>query len=139
MAAAASVNVGQRSGEPGHRHGDRSGSGDSESSITSMAAADTASAARRALRRQAQRQQHGEVVSMAARATVGQHSGELGHSVTASVAVAGTARAARRSVRCVLRSECAGRRHARCAALAVPAAAMLVMLLSLSPLPLRSP
>ncbi|KAE9062675.1 hypothetical protein PF007_g29828 [Phytophthora fragariae] len=33
----------------------------------------------------------------------------------------------------------AGRRHACRAALAVPAAAMLVMLLSLSPLPLRSP
>ncbi|KAE9059892.1 hypothetical protein PF006_g31774 [Phytophthora fragariae] len=38
---------------------------------------------------------------------------------------------------CCCRS--AGRRYARRAALAVPAAAMLVMLLSLSPLQLRSP
>ncbi|KAE9063545.1 hypothetical protein PF006_g30921 [Phytophthora fragariae] len=38
---------------------------------------------------------------------------------------------------CCCRS--AGRRNARRAALAVPAAAMPVMLLSLSPLPLRSP
>ncbi|KAE9057713.1 hypothetical protein PF010_g31269 [Phytophthora fragariae] len=38
---------------------------------------------------------------------------------------------------CCCRS--AGRRNARRAALAVPAAAMLVMHLSLSPLPLRSP
>ncbi|KAE8896456.1 hypothetical protein PF003_g19776 [Phytophthora fragariae] len=36
-------------------------------------------------------------------------------------------------------ARCAGRRYARRAALAVPAAAMLVMHLSLSPLPLRSP
>ncbi|KAE8914950.1 hypothetical protein PF003_g1087 [Phytophthora fragariae] len=36
-------------------------------------------------------------------------------------------------------ARCAGPRNARRAALAVPAAAMLVMHLSLSPLPLRSP
>ncbi|KAE8912663.1 hypothetical protein PF003_g3811 [Phytophthora fragariae] len=83
-----------------------------------MAAAGTASAARRALRRPALRQQHGEMVSMAAaRATVGQHSGEPGHSGTESVAVAGTARAAwrawRRPAQREQHDEHGGGRHGR--------------------------